>query len=134
VFAGGRAMKLLPIQLPSSGSMDRLPPLPMPFNPSDLLWRYSSFSLSNAAAAAAAAAAAPPPPPPASPLLDFKTQLPNALATDPRIWSREDVTTFLRWCEREFDLPTFDMDMFQMNGPYNFERKSRLLLSIPLQW
>lgn len=24
--------------------------------------------------------------------------------------------TFLRWCEREFDLPNFDMDMFQMNG------------------
>lgn len=37
-------------------------------------------------------------------------------ASDPRLWSREDVTTFLRWAEREFDLPQFDMDMFQMNG------------------
>ena len=38
------------------------------------------------------------------------------LASDPRIWSRDDVATFLRWAEREFDLPKFDMDMFQMNG------------------
>lgn len=37
-------------------------------------------------------------------------------ASDPRLWSREDVATFLRWAEREFDLPQFDMDMFQMNG------------------
>lgn len=37
-------------------------------------------------------------------------------ASDPRVWSREDVASFLRWAEREFDLPQFDMDMFQMNG------------------
>lgn len=37
-------------------------------------------------------------------------------ASDPRLWSREDVAAFLRWAEREFDLPQFDMDMFQMNG------------------
>lgn len=37
-------------------------------------------------------------------------------ASDPRIWSRDDVAGFLRWAEREFDLPQFDMDMFQMNG------------------
>lgn len=37
-------------------------------------------------------------------------------ASDPRLWSRDDVVAFLRWAEREFDLPQFDMDMFQMNG------------------
>lgn len=37
-------------------------------------------------------------------------------ASDPRVWSRDDVASFLRWAEREFDLPQFDMDMFQMNG------------------
>lgn len=35
---------------------------------------------------------------------------------DPRTWGREDVLTFLRWCEREFDLPGLDLDKFQMNG------------------
>lgn len=40
----------------------------------------------------------------------------SVTASDPRVWSREDVATFLRWCEREFDLPHFDMEMFQMNG------------------
>lgn len=37
-------------------------------------------------------------------------------ASDPRIWNREDVISFLRWCESEFDLPNFDMELFQMNG------------------
>ncbi|KAF4523472.1 hypothetical protein B566_EDAN004541 [Ephemera danica] len=37
-------------------------------------------------------------------------------AHDPRHWSREDVLVFLRWCEREFDLPRFDAETFQMNG------------------
>lgn len=37
-------------------------------------------------------------------------------AGDPRMWSREDVVDFLRWSEYEFDLPQFDLDMFQMNG------------------
>ncbi|XP_011689412.1 PREDICTED: ets DNA-binding protein pokkuri [Wasmannia auropunctata] len=54
--------------------------------------------------------------PPPSPLLDFKTHLPTSLVSDPRLWSREDVAAFLRWAEREFDLPPFDMDVFQMNG------------------
>jgi ETS translocation variant 6/7 len=40
----------------------------------------------------------------------------SVTASDPRVWSRDDVATFLRWCEREFDLPHFDMEMFQMNG------------------
>lgn len=37
-------------------------------------------------------------------------------AGDPRLWSREDVVAFLRWSEYEFDLPQFDLEMFQMNG------------------
>nr|CAD7605172.1 unnamed protein product [Timema genevievae] len=99
----GPVMKLLPLSLPPVGTMDRLP-LSLPFSPSDLLWRYPlGFP-------------APQQPPPMSPLLDFKTHLPNSLASDPRVWSREDVASFLRWCEREFDLPQFEMEMFQMNG------------------
>lgn len=83
-------MKLLPIPLsPLSG-----PPLGM--WSSDWLWRYPS---------------APP-----SPLADLKTQLPPQLSTDPRLWGREEVVVFLRWTEREFDLPKFELDLFQMNG------------------
>lgn len=63
---------------------------------SDLLWRY--------------------PPAPPSPLAELKTQLPPQLSTDPRLWGREEVVIFLRWTEREFDLPKFEMDLFQMNG------------------
>ncbi|KAJ8675585.1 hypothetical protein QAD02_011371 [Eretmocerus hayati] len=114
-------MKLLPnIQLPQlppvsaaaataqamAGMDSRMPPgITLPFSPTDLLWRYGpamSFSPS----------AHPPP----SPMFDFKTHLPTSLASDPRQWSRDDVAAFLRWAEREFDLPQFDMDMFQMNG------------------
>ncbi|KAH0568220.1 ETS variant transcription factor anterior open [Cotesia typhae] len=107
-------MKLLPtIQLPQlppvsaaggmTGMDSRLPPgISLPFSPTDLLWRYPTMSF--------------PSHPPQSPLLDFKTHLPSSLASDPRVWSRDDVATFLRWAEREFDLPQFDMDMFQMNG------------------
>jgi len=83
--------------------MDRLPlPLTLPFSP-DLLWRYPLSSLSSSQQ-------------PTSPLLDVKTQLPGALGPDPRTWVREDVLTFLRWCEREFDLPNLELDKFQMNG------------------
>ena len=38
------------------------------------------------------------------------------IGPDPRTWAREDVVTFLRWCEREFDLPGLDLEKFQMNG------------------
>ncbi|XP_043678911.1 ets DNA-binding protein pokkuri isoform X1 [Vespula pensylvanica] len=112
-----RVMKLLPaIQLPQlppvsaasglTGMDSRLPPgISLPFSPTDLLWRYGpSMNFP------------PTTHPPPSPLLDFKTHLPASLASDPRLWSREDVAAFLRWAEREFDLPQFDMDMFQMNG------------------
>lgn len=37
-------------------------------------------------------------------------------ALDPRTWSREDVTIFLRWVEREYDLPAIDASKFCMNG------------------
>ncbi|XP_033217732.1 ets DNA-binding protein pokkuri isoform X2 [Belonocnema kinseyi] len=109
-------MKLLPtIQLPQlppvsaaggmAGMDSRLPPgISLPFSPTDLLWRYGpamSFPTAH---------------PPPSPLLDFKNHLPSSLAPDPRCWARDDVATFLRWAEREFDLPIIDMDMFQMNG------------------
>ncbi|XP_044737327.1 ets DNA-binding protein pokkuri isoform X2 [Chrysoperla carnea] len=92
VFAGNQ----LPLQ-PSTMDLKPQTTWPLTFNPSELLWRYP-IGL------------------PSSPLMDFKTHLPNNLATDPRIWSRDDVVSFLRWCEREFDLQPFDMEMFQMNG------------------
>ncbi|XP_042215424.1 ets DNA-binding protein pokkuri-like isoform X2 [Homarus americanus] len=40
----------------------------------------------------------------------------NCCAVDPRMWSRDDVTSFLRWFEREFELPTIDLSKFCMNG------------------
>lgn len=84
-------MKLLPIPLSPLGA-----PPPMGMWSSDLLWRY--------------------PPAPPSPLAELRTQLPQQLLTDPRIWGREEVAIFLRWSEREFDLPKFELDLFQMNG------------------
>ncbi|XP_076252764.1 ETS variant transcription factor anterior open isoform X2 [Rhynchophorus ferrugineus] len=98
-----RKMKLVPGPLPpipttTSGSL----PLPLPFSP-DLLWRYPLGFPSVGSH-------------PSSPLWDYKSQLPGSLATDPRVWSREDVVTFLRWAEREFDLQPINMEMFQMNG------------------
>lgn len=100
-------MKLAPGPLPpipTGTTMDRLP-LPLPFSP-DLLWRYP-LGFPNVTQHQQ---------PPSSPLMDYKSQLPTSLATDPRVWSREDVITFLRWAEREYDLQPIDMDMFQMNG------------------
>lgn len=99
-------MKLAPGPLPpipTGSSMDRIP-LPLHFT-SDLLWRYPLGFPPIAQ-------------PPSSPLNDYKSQLPNSLASDPRVWSRDDVIIFLRWAEREFDLQPIDMDMFQMNGNF----------------
>ncbi|XP_045480095.1 ets DNA-binding protein pokkuri [Harmonia axyridis] len=97
-------MKLVPGPLPpipTGAAMDRLP-LPMPFSP-DLLWRYPlGFTPLGQT--------------PSSPLMDYKSQLPSSLTSDPRLWSRDDVITFLRWAEREYDIQPIDMDMFQMNG------------------
>lgn len=83
-------MKLLPIPLPPLGA-----PPPIGMFAQDLLWRY---------------------PAPSSPLAELKTQLPPQLPSDPRVWGRDDVAIFLQFCEREFDLPKFEMDLFQMNG------------------
>lgn len=103
-------MKLVPgplPPLPSGATMDRLP-LPLPFSP-ELLWRYPlGFPAPQPQGQA-----------PTSPLMDFKTHLPASLASDPRLWSRDDVLSFLKWSEREFDLQPFDLDMFQMNGNYH---------------
>lgn len=100
-------MKVVSLQLPSGPSMERLP---LPFSPTELLWRYPL----------------PWAPPPPSPLGDAKAQLPAGLPPEPRLWTREDVSVFLKWCEREFDLPNFDMDLFQMNG----KKKCILLLTL----
>ena len=55
--------------------------------------------------------------PPPSPLeTQLKSQLPGGLGHDPRCWHREDVSIFLRYCEREFDLEQIDLEKFQMNG------------------
>lgn len=90
--------------IPTTSSMDRIP-LPFPISP-DLLWRYPlTFPAIHQSHQA-----------PSSPLLDYKSQLPPSLTTDPRVWSREDVVTFLRWAEREYDLQPFDLENFQMNG------------------
>ncbi|XP_014243570.1 ets DNA-binding protein pokkuri isoform X2 [Cimex lectularius] len=92
------AMKLVLLSGNRGGSnMERVPI----FNHPELFWRYPlGFQPSTHS----------------YPQFDFKTQLPTSLASDPRLWSREDVVAFLRWCEYEFDLPRFDMDFFQMNG------------------
>ena len=42
--------------------------------------------------------------------------MPGGLGHDPRLWQREAVAVFMRYCEREFDLDKIDMDKFQMNG------------------
>lgn len=84
-------MKLLPIPLSPLGA-----PPPLTMWSSDMLWRY--------------------PPAPPSPLAELRTQLPPQLSSDPRLWGREEVAVFLRWSEREFDLPKFDLELFQMNG------------------
>lgn len=107
-------MKLLPVSLPQlpavSGGMtgmdSRLPPaIALPFPSTEMFWRqYPSMSFT------------PTTHPPPSPAMDFKTHLPSSLASDPRLWSREDVASFLRWAEGEFDLKPFNMEVFQMNG------------------
>lgn len=80
-------MKMLPVQLSLNPQLGLW---------GDMLWRC--------------------PPAPSSQLAELKTQLPPSLPSDPRLWGREDVTVFLRFCEREFDLPKVDHDLFQMNG------------------
>ncbi|CAL4239326.1 unnamed protein product [Meganyctiphanes norvegica] len=90
-------MKVPPLNL--TPDMNRVG-MALPFSP-DLLWRYP-LPMPSAA--------------PSSPLMDVKNQMPANLAVDPRHWSREDVSAFLRWFEREFELPTIDLTKFCMNG------------------
>ncbi|XP_046394183.1 ets DNA-binding protein pokkuri [Ischnura elegans] len=135
-------MKLLPLQLPPGAGADRFTmPMGTFSAAADILWRYHAAATGIPAfpgtpphtrlqapphpGAGAQQQQQQPPPgsgqPPPSPTqqlspVDFKAHLPVGIESDPRAWTREDVGTFLRWCEKEFDLPRFDMDMFQMNG------------------
>ena len=95
-------MKVPPISLTGCGA--GLPPPPLHFSP-DFLWRYPNPFFQ----------------PPPSPLeSQLKAHLPGGLGSDPRLWLREDVMVFLRYCEREFDLEKIDMEKFQMNGKLYF--------------
>ncbi|XP_057379733.1 ets DNA-binding protein pokkuri-like [Daphnia carinata] len=122
-YGGGPTVPLSPSGLAASMA-DRLPHLTLPFSP-DILWRYptqfSALTSSSPASGGGNSSSAGHhhshhSQQPSSPHLDVKTHLPGALGPDPRTWGREDVLTFLRWCEREFDLPGLDLDKFQMNG------------------
>lgn len=94
VLSAASTMKVPPMTLPTGS-------LPHPFS-HDLLWRYPNPFM--------------PQPPPSPMESQLKAHLPGGLGHDPRIWNREDVAMFMRYCEREFDLDKIDMDRFQMNG------------------
>ena len=90
-------MKVPPITLNGGPPANGGPPLP--FSP-EFLWRYPNpFALQ------------PPPSP-----LESQIKLPSGLGHDPKCWSRDDVSVFMRHCEREYDLEKIDMEKFQMNG------------------
>ncbi|ODM94664.1 Ets DNA-binding protein pokkuri [Orchesella cincta] len=80
-----------------------------------LLFSAAAAAFTRAAAAAAASSLSSPIQQQLPFAYDIKTTIPIRLASDPRLWNRDDVAVFLQWCEREFDLPSFDMDRFQMN-------------------
>uniref|UniRef100_A0A2P2I1X0 Ets DNA-binding protein pokkuri-like n=1 Tax=Hirondellea gigas TaxID=1518452 RepID=A0A2P2I1X0_9CRUS len=99
-------MKVPPLNL--TPEMNRVG-MALPFSP-ELLWRsYPSMSFPQYASVA------PPSPLEVKSQLDTKT-LPSHLSLEPRVWSREDVISFLRWVEREYDLPSIDHTKFYMNG------------------
>ena len=50
---------------------------------------------------------------------DVNFRCTGGLPPDPRTWGREDVSQFLQYCEKEFDLEKIDMEKFQMNGEPN---------------
>ena len=52
---------------------------------------------------------------------------PGGLPSDPRTWGRDEVTQFLQYCEKEFDLERIDMDRFQMNGEWSFMIQTNFL-------
>uniref|UniRef100_T1JI31 PNT domain-containing protein n=1 Tax=Strigamia maritima TaxID=126957 RepID=T1JI31_STRMM len=39
---------------------------------------------------------------------DSQTLLPPELPRDPRLWTRQNVQTWIQWCQDEFDLPSID--------------------------
>lgn len=43
-------------------------------------------------------------------------QVPASLSPDPHRWDRNDVATFLQFCEREYDLPSIELSFFAMDG------------------
>ena len=91
-------MKVPPITLNGGPPVANGGP-PLPFSP-EFLWRYPNpFALQ------------PPPSP-----LESQIKLPSGLGHDPKCWSRDDVSVFMRHCEREYDLEKIDMEKFQMNG------------------
>lgn len=61
-------------------------------------------------------APSPPRPSPAGALYDVRAQLPPELARDPKAWTRQNVQTWLEWCQEEFDLPSIDCAQFALNG------------------
>ncbi|XP_022165948.1 ets DNA-binding protein pokkuri isoform X2 [Myzus persicae] len=82
----------------------------------DLFWRYHHHHPHHGGAFNFPPSPTLLPPTPFPSPLDFKHHLPANLITDPRIWTKEDVTTFIQWAEVEFDLPRFETELFQMNG------------------
>lgn len=101
-------MKVPPLNL--SSEMNRVG-MPLPMS-AELFWRsYQSMPFTQSITGA-----------PPSPLTDVKSQLDmktlpaNLAGMDPRTWTRDDVITFLRWVEREYDLPSIDATKFCMNG------------------
>ncbi|KAL1459386.1 hypothetical protein WDU94_011372 [Cyamophila willieti] len=116
-------MKLMPMQLGpintavanasnthSNNSGLSTPVDRLPFFSSDLIWRYPPFNFPLSGTTANHTSSS------TGPMSELRQHLPSSIASDPRIWNREDVISFLRWCESEFDLPNFDMELFQMNG------------------
>ncbi|KAI5702837.1 hypothetical protein M8J76_014244 [Diaphorina citri] len=113
-------MKLMPMQLgpintavanasSTNGNGLSTPVDRIPFFSSDLIWRYPPFNFPLSGGSTNHSSSS-------GPMSELRAHLPGNIASDPRIWNREDVISFLRWCESEFDLPNFDMELFQMNG------------------
>jgi len=99
-------MKVPPLNI--TPEMNRVG-MALPFSPELLRWSYPAMTFPQT-----------PSNPPMSPMdikgsLDFKS-LPSHLSLDPRMWSRDDVLGFLRWVEREYDLPPIESTKFCMNG------------------
>ncbi|CAG0925150.1 unnamed protein product, partial [Notodromas monacha] len=80
----------------------------LPFG-TDIFWRYPMLLPHHAQPHT--------PTTPTTPLLlDLRSQMPHHLPVDPRAWSRDDVTSFLRWFQEEYDVPKIELEKFFMNG------------------